>query len=223
MGMAIIAVVFPALLGLGGYLFEGLSLRGSMSAYYHSNVMRDVFVGVLFAIGLFLYLYKGFGKLENYALNLAGIFAVGVAIFPMEWECGTDCKLITLHGVCAVLFFICIAYVCLFRASDTLDLVKDQIKEKRYRKIYKGLGIGMLLSPAIAVIMSLVLQYRAAERSTVFFVEAVAVWIFAIYWLTKSQELSSTDAEQLALDRKIETTPSVTSNPLATAHVEQLA
>jgi hypothetical protein len=63
-----------------------------MSAYYHSGggAMRDEFVGILFAVGAFLCLYKGFTTFE-YALNLAGAFVIGVAAFPMEWNCGTSC------------------------------------------------------------------------------------------------------------------------------------
>lgn len=73
LGMALIAIFFPIVLWLGG-VAEGQPLQESMSAYYFSGggAMRDVFVGVLFAIGAFLYAYKGFNDLENIALNLQG-------------------------------------------------------------------------------------------------------------------------------------------------------
>ena len=54
-GMAALAIAFPLLLWVGGHIFQSLPLQASMSAYYHSS-MRDVFVGVLVAIGAFLYL-----------------------------------------------------------------------------------------------------------------------------------------------------------------------
>src|SRR5688572_33391886 len=41
--------------------------------------MRSWFVGPLFVLGVFLYLYKGFSHLENKLLNAAGLFALGVA------------------------------------------------------------------------------------------------------------------------------------------------
>ena len=60
-------------------------LAGSMSEYYWAAAgdvvpARNVFVGGLFAVSACLWLYKGFSPRENVALNLAGLFAVGVAL-----------------------------------------------------------------------------------------------------------------------------------------------
>ena len=82
-GMAVLALVFPLLLWLYGDFFLSIPIQGSMSAYYHTE-MRDAFVGILCAIGAFLFLYKGFTKLEDWLLNAAGLFAVLVAFFPMN-------------------------------------------------------------------------------------------------------------------------------------------
>ena len=71
-GMGVLAAALPPLLWLGGRLGDGEPLRCSMSAYYYSATMRDTFVGTLVAVGVFLYLYKGFSRQENWALNLAG-------------------------------------------------------------------------------------------------------------------------------------------------------
>src|SRR5688500_3060530 len=57
-GMGVLAVAFPLLLWWIG-LVCSVELQRSISAYYHTS-MRDVFVGVLFAVGAYLYLYKGF-------------------------------------------------------------------------------------------------------------------------------------------------------------------
>ena len=105
-GMALMAALFPMVLWLGG-LSEGVSLQSSMSIYYYqgNGALRDIFVGILVAIGAFLYLYKGYNNMENIALNMAGLFAIGVAIFPTEYNCVTDCSKVTVHKSCAVLFF----------------------------------------------------------------------------------------------------------------------
>lgn len=55
-GMAALALSLAPALALGGYLLFGTPLLPSMSAYYDSG-MRDVFVGVLCAVGAFLFLY----------------------------------------------------------------------------------------------------------------------------------------------------------------------
>ncbi len=87
-GLLLIALVL-LLVPVTARMFVGIPFQGSLSAYYHAfdARFRDIFVGALVALGALLYLYKGFSRDENYVLNLAGAFAVGVAIIPMEWQC----------------------------------------------------------------------------------------------------------------------------------------
>jgi hypothetical protein len=63
LGLGWTAIALPLTLWLVG-LARGIPLQGSMSAYYHTD-MRDVFVGVLFAAGAGLFLYRGFSKIED--------------------------------------------------------------------------------------------------------------------------------------------------------------
>ncbi|MGJ5629901.1 hypothetical protein [Nostoc sp. CALU 1950] len=207
-GIAGLAIVLPFLLWIVGYLRSNLPLQESMSAYYHSGggTTRDVFVGILCAVGVFLYLYKGYTNYENYALNLAGVSVVGVALFPMEWGCGNSCSKFSLHGTFAILFFLSIAYVCIFRASDTLKLIKNDNIRSFYSRIYPLMGIGMIVFPIITVLLTLVLQPTSEARSTVFFVEAVAIFIFASYWIFKSREIDLTHSEELASEGKLKIT-----------------
>jgi hypothetical protein len=65
LGMGVPAAIFPPTLWLGGWFGDQEPLRWSMSSYYYSPVMRDKFAGILCAIGVFLYLYKGFSRQEN--------------------------------------------------------------------------------------------------------------------------------------------------------------
>lgn len=206
-GMAALALALPWLLWIGGRLFAGLPLQASMSAYYHGGggAMRDELVGILVAISLFLVLYRGFTRFEDWALNLAGLLLAGVALVPMPWDCGDSCGGFSLHGAMAVLFFLTLAYVCIFRASDTLGLIPDRDQARRFRSAYRWLGAGMVASPLVAVILTFLLQPRLQARSTVFFVEAAGVYVFAIYWIVKSREIALTDSEGLALDGKLAT------------------
>ena len=64
--------------------------------------MRDWFVGLLFVEGIFLYLYKGFGRAGNLALNIAGVLAIGVALIPEA----AGHSWITAHGFCAIGLFL---------------------------------------------------------------------------------------------------------------------
>jgi hypothetical protein len=209
-GMGTLAAALPVLLWLGGRLADREPLRCSMSAYYYSPAMRDTFVGALIAIGVFLYLYQGFSRQENWALNLAGTLAVGIALRPTTPRCDDGGgSLFTVHGTFAVLFFLAIAYVCLFRASDTLSLIRDTRRARRLRTVYRALGALMIVSPAMATGLAALLQSGTRGSPAPFLVEAFAVFTFAAYWLTKSREMSATDAERLALERKLQRASSV--------------
>jgi len=197
-GMAAIAAAFPVLLYLGGRL-QGVELRQSMSDYYWANVgseypMRIWFVGILFVVGAFLYLYKGFTPFENYALNVAGVCAFGVAIVPM---CRGQCPKVTAHGTFAVVLFLCIAYVSVARATDTLVLVADETLKARYRRSYRILGFFMVASPLTAFVTTTLLTGSTARY--VFFIETAGIYAFAAYWWLKSRELARTNAELRAV------------------------
>lgn len=198
-GIAVIAILFPALLYVGGKLYAGLPLQDSMSAYYHAAVdghsMRNWFVGILFAVGAFLYLYKGYSNKENIALNFAGAFAVGIAIFPMEWNCGDHCAKVSPHGVSAVLFFISIAFVCLRCASDTLKFIDSETTRNRFRALYRSLGVALVLSPIGAFLITAVFQLQG---SLTFFVEALGILAFSAYWIAKSREIRLSELERRA-------------------------
>jgi hypothetical protein len=198
-GIAVIALIFPLLLWFGG-AYAGIPLQESMSAYYHAasgaHTMRDWFTGILFAVGAFLYLYRGFSWQEDWALNFAGVFAVCVAVIPVPWNCSTSCKMVSEHTACAIAFFSCIAYVSLFRAHDTLHLLEDKKREARFRWTYRVTGALLIASPLTAVLLALVFMQL---KSYVFFAELAGIWAFAFYWLAKSHELSITNADHLAL------------------------
>lgn len=200
-GMAVIALTLPFILWLGGLWYAGLPLQDSMSTYYHAvgpdgHAMRNWFVGILFVVGAFLYLYKGFSQAENIALNIAGVMGWLIALIPSHWNCAPDCDKFSLHGLCAVSFFICIAYVCIFCAKDTLHLIQDPATRERYKRIYNWIGFFMLVSPVGAYVLSV---FFHEYKSYTFFVEAFGVIVFALYWLVKSREFALSKAEEIAL------------------------
>jgi hypothetical protein len=80
-GLCLLALAFPFLLwGIGSW--NGSPLQNSISDYYFAFAPEDsplrvfptrvVFAGVLFVLGFFLILYRGFSRTENWALNIAG-------------------------------------------------------------------------------------------------------------------------------------------------------
>jgi len=204
-GVAVVALAFPLILWFGPQLLGiKLELQPSMSAYYHTP-MRNAFVGILFIVGSFLYAYRGYTLWEDKLLNVAGILAIGIAVFPTGINCSPDdlaclerAKLIftspKLHGFCAVGFFICISLVTLsFR--PTLDLVQNQTTKKALTYTYIALAALMIVLPLIAAYLS----YYSPEngRHVIFWVEFAAVYVFATYWMVKSFEVKETALEMM--------------------------
>jgi len=198
LGIGIIALLFPLVLGIGGWLLHASDLLSSMSAYYHTP-LRDVFVGVLFAIGTFLYLYKGYSDGENYALNAAGVLAYGIALLPTSAPEGVKCETFTqstLHGISAGLFFLAIAYVCIKKSGDTLEEIEDENARAWYKRIYHTLGILMVALPLAAAAF----LHLWKVPTVVYWVEFFAIWIFAAYWIIKSIEIRKSSFDEHILD-----------------------
>lgn len=203
LGLGVIALMLPWALWLGAWLRDGEPLRCSISAYYYSS-MRDVLVGALVAIGTFLFLYRGFNPKEDRALKAGGVFAIGIAMVPTGNHCGgvatpISAGAISAHGVLAVLFFACIAYVCVFRAPDTLVLVRDKAVARRFWVVYRAFGGALVVAPLAAALLAQARRRAGGgDGHVVFFIEASAVLVFALFWLTKSRELELTDSVLLA-------------------------
>jgi hypothetical protein len=194
--IGLLAVALPLILSILGIVLADVALQGSISAYYHAGAgaMRNWFVGILWAIGVFLLLYRGFTQRENIALDLAGILLIVVAMVPMEWGCGDSCQKVSIHGVAAISFFLMIGYVCIFRSCDTLHLVQNPAQRRRYRKLYRLLGQSMWIFPTIVGAL-LFLGANPLGPYTIFMLETVAIWVFAAYWLIKSRELKESNAD----------------------------
>jgi hypothetical protein len=204
-GMFVAAAATPVVIVLWGYIFE-INWQNSISAYYFAPLAnkweysvypgRALFAGILFALGSFLYLYKGFSKREDVALNFAGAFAVGVALCPMYAEDGYIPFSNVLHFTFAVLLFVCMAYTAIFCHEDTLRWVNDHNHRARYRVAYHIIGWFMGVFPLVGFILAIC--FDAVQRH-VFWIEAAGVWAFAAYWFTKSRELRESEVEMKAV------------------------
>jgi hypothetical protein len=198
-GLAALAFAFPILLWLGAGPDD---VQASISAYYHFNAgqapefgagtMRNVFVGVLWAIGAFLFFYKGYSWKEDWALNVAGLGAVLIALFPMDWppDPGARPSIVAIvHQTSAVGFFLAIASVCLFLSGDTLKIMKDQHRRRKFKRVYVVLGAMMVLIPLGLVALHFLMPVTADRSPVVLLVEVAAIYVFSAYWLVKSREI----------------------------------
>jgi hypothetical protein len=78
--VGIVALAVLLMLSVLNQVISDGQLLGSISAYYYTPA-RDVFVGILFALGLGLVVIRGRG-VEDVLLNLAGMLAPVVAVVP---------------------------------------------------------------------------------------------------------------------------------------------
>jgi len=159
------------------------------------GTMRSWFVGLLFAIGTLLYVNQGHSRKEDLALNLAGLLAVGIAVFPMSWDCYHHS--FSIHGFCAVSFFVCIAFVSAICSRDTLVLIKNPTVRATYQKIYIALAISMIASPIAAYIFNFI----TSQRSPVYWAELFGIYAFAGYWCVKTKEMSGPDIKRIMAEK----------------------
>jgi len=125
----------PVTLFLGALSFGPAA--PSISDFFHT-LMRDVFVGTIFAIGVFLLCYTGFRPdnrervSDDRATTAAGISAIAVALIPnrgtVEFGGTTDTlafKILgiplsdALHHVAASTFMICMFFICRYKFART--------------------------------------------------------------------------------------------------------
>jgi hypothetical protein len=78
-----IGTLLPAVLIVGVAVSSTTPRPGSMSGYYYTD-MRNIFVGALCALGVFLGAYAGYDDVDRWITNIAGIGAIGVALCPTK-------------------------------------------------------------------------------------------------------------------------------------------
>jgi hypothetical protein len=213
-GLCGLALAFPFLLLGVGWLYD-VNLQDSMSEYYfafdpHESPLRVfpvrvVFVGILFALGFSLMLYRGLSKTENWLLNIAGFFALVAALYPMQtppWctNCGIN-KFSYVHEVAGYVVFACLGIVALFCTKATLrKLPVDKRQWYRWFRVgYSVLGGLMIVGPAIAIGMA---RFLGIYDKRLFVVESILLGLFGLYWALRSFELWISQVEWNALTGK---------------------
>jgi hypothetical protein len=194
-----IAFLLPVVL-VGYGLWLGVPIQHSFSAYFYADhekfaALRTVFVGVLCALGVALIAYRGASPREDWALNFAGAFAIGVALFPMVWpEPPAKATMGSgWHVGCAQSLFALLFYVAIFRKDDTIEQIADENVRKIYKAGYIITAWFMVLSPASAWAIT---QLVGRATHLVIALEWAGIWAFAFFWLVKSLEMRESKFEE---------------------------
>lgn len=191
-----IGFLLPILLGPGGWLIFGIEIQDNMSSYYHT-AMRDVFVGVMSAIGIFLFCYRGYDRIENWTANVGCLSAIGVAFFPLDANSDPLHQRTLfgyLHTVSGGLFFLTLAFYSLFHFPSSQASKRELAPHERERNfLYRLSGIVILSSMlAMAVyLLGLPAEWKRWLNNInfLFWMEWLAVWAFAAAWLTKGRTI----------------------------------
>ncbi|MER7705134.1 DUF998 domain-containing protein [Kitasatospora sp. NPDC097605] len=193
LGIGLLGFLLPIVLPVGNSLTSArIALLDSMSASYYTH-MRNVFVGGLCAIGVFLICYRH-DRREDRLSSVAGVLAIGVALFPTEppdsvtaHPSGVQTAVGTVHLACAAGLFAVLAYFCLRLFADS-----PAGGGRRPARDWVYLVCGWVIVAGIgAVAVAGVLHLARDWPLTVPYLgEAVAVLAFGVAWLVKSEALT---------------------------------
>ena len=191
-----VAVLFPVVMVVIGMVTSTcdalVCTENSISEYFFVDAAKAVFIAILVFEGALLMIYKGYSNQENTALNFAGLFLWGVAAFPTTEGTDPMTWISWMHIVWAVSFFACVIYVAFWKSGETLGHL-DKETANRYWGLYRAIGILMVVLPFVAVFI----VKSMGMDSMVFWVEAVAIWVFGLYWFVKSRELRKSSLKDL--------------------------
>jgi hypothetical protein len=120
-----VAIGLPIAVWVGAYLLETIPVRDSISSSYYTS-MRDVFVGFLCAVGVFLFFYRGGSTQDTIVTNIAGLSVMSIALLPMgptyhpiiyqrfpgftAEACYVNHGPLKFHYLASVIFFLSIGY-----------------------------------------------------------------------------------------------------------------
>lgn len=192
--LGVIGIALPIVLAIGRILFEhpDTSLLASISAYYYSS-MGNVFVGSLCAIGVFLWTYRGYMRIDAWAGHIAGLAAIGVALFPTTPAIDPT-PLQSLIGGCHLLFATCFFAMMAFFSLKLFRMTNPHTpptpRKKMRNKVYAICGWTII----VALILIFALHFLPQDStffdySPTFWLESIAVEAFGISWLVKGEAL----------------------------------
>ncbi len=189
-----LGAALPFAVSLGALLIFRTGIQSSISSYYWTG-MRDVLVGILWAIGFFLLSYRGYARADAIAGRLGCIFAVGISLFPTapDGSPSSVARVVgTMHLIFAALFFFTLVYFSYFLFTKT-DPTKPPTRRKLQRNvIYKACGIVMFVCILLIGVYHFLPPPAAAlfkPYDPIFWLETIAIFAFGISWLTKGETI----------------------------------
>jgi hypothetical protein len=176
--VGILGIALPIVVPFAAYVAKD-GLQQSISAYYYTAGI-GLFVGMLWAIGMFLICYKGHQKIDEVASSLAGAFAIGVSLFPTDHEGQAHSGIGYAHFGFAIAFFLVITYMAVFLFTKSND---------SRTRIYRACGVTMVGCLVLMGLRMLPMAGILRFSFSLFTLEAIAVVAFGVAWLVKGLDI----------------------------------
>ena len=193
--IGLIGILLPLILVLA-YIpsCEEPAILDSISGYYHSAA-RDWFVGVLFALALFLFSYNGYDWRDALTARIGAVAALGVALFPttnFKYNCQLTYSLpspmvSTIHYIsAAVLFGSFIIFAWRLFTISTKDDSDITDEKKKRNTVYKVCALIMTIA-ILLIGLYAIYEPEIDHLKPVFWLETIALVAFGVSWLTKAE------------------------------------
>lgn len=195
-----IGIALPFVLVLGDIaFFHAPGIQESISRYYYTG-MRDVLVGSICAIAVFMISYHGPERTDDISGDLACLFALGVALLPatpLPTEKATDLEkaLGAAHYFSAACLFLTLAYfsLVLFRKRAP----QPTLQKLKRNSVYLWCGLIILACIVLTIPVKLLPGNSPFLRlSPVFWLESLAIVAFGVSWLTKGEAILADENRQ---------------------------
>ncbi|MCM0675533.1 hypothetical protein NCC78_12645 [Micromonospora phytophila] len=192
LGIGVVGIALPIVLPVGNALLtDRFALLGSISGYYHTD-MRDVFVGSMCAVGVFLIWYR-YRRLDDLLGTIAGVLAIAVALFPTATDAPAgslstiDVTIGRVHQVSAAALFVLLAVFCLWLFPMSGRRARATRGTRVRNGVYRTCGIVILAAIALGVASNALPESVQDTLKPLFWCEAVAVFAFGVAWLVKGE------------------------------------
>lgn len=197
--IGLLGMALPLVVSFGALVFHQTGLQTSISAYYHTD-MRDFLVGILWAVGLFLFSYQGYEPIDAAAAKFACFCAICVAVFPTAPDGATEPGVIftgQIHLVFAALLFVTLTGFCFLLFTKTDPSQPPSRRKLQRNMIYRVSGAVMFTSILLMVIYHLLppeLTVTLAAFKPVYWLESLAIFAFGISWFVKGEGILKDEA-----------------------------
>lgn len=202
-----IGTLLPIVLLVGNAISSTAPRPDSMSGYYYTD-MRNIFVGTLCALGVFLVAYRGYDDVDESITNVAGLAAIGVAFCPTKpavctaaagacpatsvTHLSTSQQLVgDVHLVLAATTLIALGLMALRFAKQGHGEPGggSQPNSAAENAIYRASGGTILACVILAVLSNLLSASVKANWPLLFIFEAIAIFAFGVSWFVKGRTI----------------------------------